>query len=401
MLGSHEETEIGRNGAVPMFDEDDELEARQLRETTHKRQKRRKRLLTLICILIVLGVILAIIGPTALNKLIPHTTSYQFKPVTQGTLTVSASATGPVQSNVYNATFGTTGKVAEIDVTVGQTVKVGQKLAKLDTKLLQDAVDQANANSASDQVATAKDTLAAATLYAPHAGVITAINGTIGGPSSVGSGTAGGFIQIVDNSTLSIQANVSESDIASVQTGNSVQFTVSAYNDRTFKGTVTTVVQQGTNTANVVTFPVLITIDMSSLQKAIILPGMTASVTINEAVRQNVLLISTDAINFAKSYSLVTATQRTDALNGANSMLSSLLASNPTSAQDNPTAAYVLEKDGGHWSVLPVVLGLTDGNVYEVLSGLSLGGNIAVSSGNTTPTQSTNSSTSGSGGGGD
>lgn len=378
MLESRSEPGAGKNSTIPMPDEDDELEYKQLRETALKKQRRRQGLLSFLCVLVVLAVVAAIFGPMAINKLIPHTTSYQFKPVTQGNLTVSASATGPVQSPVYNATFAVTGTVAEINVKVGQKVESGQVLAKLNTKLLTNNLD-------------------AATLTAPHAGIVTAINGTIGGPSMVPSSGAG-FIQIVDNSTLTIQANVSESDVSGVEPGDAVQFTVSAY-DRTFKGTVTTVVQQGINASNVVTFPVLITVDMNGLQNATILPGMTASVTINEAVRQNVLLVSADAVNFAKSYSLVTASQRTDAQNRADSLLSSLLSSNPSLAKDNPTASYVLKRDGGHWSVVPVVLGLTDGTNYEVLSGLSQGANIAVGGGTST-SQSTNSGPV-SGGGGD
>ena len=398
MSGTQAQEETTTNTAISLPGEEDELMYTQVREAAQKKQRRLRRLFTFLAVLLVLIVIAALLAPTALTKLIPHTTSYQFAQVKQGGLTVSASATGPVQGTLYTAVFGTTGKVAEIDVKVGQTVTADQVLAKLDTKLLQDAVDQANA-STSAQVATAKDTLAAATLHAPHAGVVTAINGTVGGSSTGTGGANAGFMQIVDTSALSIQANVSESDIAHVAPGEAVQFTVSAY-DRVFTGTVTTVVQQGINAANVVTFPVLITIDMRSLQNVTILPGMTASVTIDGAVRQHVLLVPADAINFAKTYSLVTSSQRSDALQSANTLLNNLLTSDPSLAKDNPAAAYVLEKSNGHWSVVPIVTGLTDGNVYEVLGGLNEGTSVATGGG-VTPSPSTNSVPVNGGGGGD
>lgn len=398
MSGTQAKEDTSKNTAIQLPGEDDELAYKQIREAVQKKQRGRRRLFTFLTILLVVIVVGAFLVPTALNKLLPHSTNYQFAQVTRGTLTVSASATGPIEGAVYNAVFGTTGKVAEIDVQVGQTVTSGQVLAKLDTKLLQDSVDQANVSNVPGQLAIAKDTLAAATLHAPHAGIVTAINGSVGGSSSGTGGPTAGFIQIVDNTALSIQANVSESDIANVVPGQAVQFTVSAY-DRIFKGTVSTVVQQGINAANVVTFPVLITVDMSSLQNVTILPGMTASVTIDGAVRQNVLLVSADAINFAKTYTLVTSSQRTDALNKANTLLTNLLASNASLAKDNPSAAYVLVKSNGHWSVVPIVTGLTDGSVYEVLDGLSVGDNVAIGGGVNASQSSNNAPVSGGGGG--
>ena len=74
---------------------------------------------------------------------------------------------------------------------------------------------------------TAEHNLANATLTAPHDGVITVINGTAGGTPGVpvnGSTSSvappgSTFIQIVDVSVLQVQANVGESDAASVRIG--------------------------------------------------------------------------------------------------------------------------------------------------------------------------------------
>ena len=71
------------------------------------------------------------------------------------------------------------------------------------------------------QLTTAEDNLASATLKATHAGVVTAINGSVGGTAGSGSGgssSASGFIQIADAATLTITTSVNEADIVGVAT---------------------------------------------------------------------------------------------------------------------------------------------------------------------------------------
>src|SRR5258708_27002379 len=71
--------------------------------------------------------------------------NYQFGQANQGNLSVTISATGPLQGGVYNINFSGTGTISQIDVKVGQSVVEGQILARLDKTSLQDAVDQAQA----------------------------------------------------------------------------------------------------------------------------------------------------------------------------------------------------------------------------------------------------------------
>src|SRR5438105_2493288 len=52
--------------------------------------------------------------------------TYQYQRVTEGDFSLIVNATGPVQSGTYNVEFSGTGKITEIDVKVGQTVKQGQ-----------------------------------------------------------------------------------------------------------------------------------------------------------------------------------------------------------------------------------------------------------------------------------
>ncbi len=84
-------------------------------------------------------------------------------------------------------------------------------------------------------------------------------------------------------------------------------------------------------------------------------------------------------------------------------MLTSYEQQNTTYAEDNPTAAFVLETSGTgkqlQWSVKPVVIGLTDGTNYEVLAGLTQGERVVTGeSGGTTTTGTTAGGTTGRGG---
>ncbi len=244
------------------------------------------------------------------------------------------------------------------------------------------------------QLHTAQHNLDNATLFAPHSGIVTAINGTVGGTPGIpanatatatsgGGGGGGTFIQISDDSSLQVLANVNESDTANLKVGEPAQFTVSAYGNRIFTGTISAISPFGQTVSNVVTYPVTIDVTMSNLQDANLLPGMTASVTIVVVQRPNVVLIPVNAINFARMATgtvnnippLITADQASAALAQARQQRTDLINQNPSVAQDNPIPAYVLERPGGQTSFIavPIVLGLTDDTYYVVLNGVSPG----------------------------
>lgn len=258
---------------------------------------------------------------------------------------------------------------------------------------------QSQLDAAIAQLGTAEHNLANATLTAPHAGIVTILNGTVGGQPGVPVNTTTNpvpagpvlpgtttFIQIVDKSVLQVQGNVGESAAASVMVGQTAQFTVSAYGQRKFSGVVSGVEPNGVIVSNVVTFPVTVDVDMTSLQGAVLLPGMTANVMIDVAKRSNVLLIPVNAVNFARAAAtansaapmLISQQQAASALIQANQMLQQLQIENPGISKDNPTPAFVLEQSNGTFVVKPVVLGLTDGTSYEVLAGLVQGETIVV-----------------------
>jgi len=323
-----------------------------------------------LLVIVLAGLAIALLRPRS-----PQAT-YQSQTVVKGDLNITASATGPIQGTLYNADFVATGKISEIDVSVGQHVTAGQTLAKLDASTLPGNTPGANA-----------------TLTAPHAGTVTAVNGTVGASSGVGtSGTH--FIVIVDTSSLSIVANVNEVDIAKVAVGNAVTFTVGGYSTQQFQGTVHAIAPQGQTVSNVVTYPVTVNVDMNSLQGANLLPGMTANVTINTQSRTSVLLIPVSAVNFAQSaqtQGLISQSQVATALTQAHQQLATLQSTGVNSGtntnpnpvtNDNPNPAFVVTSSNGQLAAVPIVLGLSNGSMYEVLSGLSEGQTIATSTSN-------------------
>ena len=76
--------------------------------------------------------------------------------------------------------------------------------------------------------------------------------------------------------------------------GQNVTFTLTAYANRTFTGTVATIVPAGTTTSNVVTYSVLIGVDPTDVQ---LLPSMTATVTIITQQVDDALLVPNAAIS--------------------------------------------------------------------------------------------------------
>ena len=314
-------------------------------------------------------------------------------------------ATAQAQVNTAKANLKTAKANAAASNTAAQN-QVNSAQAQLNTALSgvdasgssgqsQVASAQAQLNTALAQLAQAQHNLANATLTAPHAGTVTLINGTVGGsPGISGTGstagtTAGGaFIQIVDLSSLQIQANVNEADTANLQIGDSATFTVDAYGSQQFPGTVSAIPPIGQTISNVVTYPVSIDIDLNNLKGARLLPGMTANVTISTVQHNNVLLIPVNAVNFARlastgnsasSVPQVLSPQAANAaLNQARQMLSNLETSNPDLVSEGLLPAFVLEKSGQQFVAKPVVLGLTDGTSYEVLQGVSQGETVVI-----------------------
>lgn len=92
---------------------------------------------------------------------------------------------------------------------------------------------------------------------------------------------------------MQIDTTVDEADVGQARVGQLVTFTVDAYPDKMFKANVKQIRLNATNTQNVVTYDVVIAVDNPDL---ILLPGMTAYVTIQVDSAHHVLIVPNAAL---------------------------------------------------------------------------------------------------------
>ncbi len=98
-----------------------------------------------------------------------------------------------------------------------------------------------------------------------------------------------------DLSKMKIELAVDESDIGQVKQGQTVTFTADAFPDRQFRGVVDQVRLSATTTNNVVTYPVIVTVDNSD---GILLPGLTVNAEIEVSKREGVLKVANAALRY-------------------------------------------------------------------------------------------------------
>ena len=238
---------------------------------------------------------------------------------------VNVTATGELQP-VYKVDVGTqvSGIVEHIYVDFNSMVKKGQKLAELDRSNLNEQLTQAQTsvsnarsnltlaqqqfdrikalydnkaatqeayesavnslNLAKNQLKTAQSDLSRAqtnlsyaTIYSPIDGVIMDKAVEEGQTVASSFSTPTLFTIANDLTQMQVEAKVDEADIGEVKAGQPVTFTVDAFPDDVFTGTVKEVRINPTVTSNVVTYTVIINAPNPETK---LFPGMTANVSI-------------------------------------------------------------------------------------------------------------------------
>ncbi|PJK07873.1 efflux transporter periplasmic adaptor subunit [Lysobacteraceae bacterium NML120232] len=107
-----------------------------------------------------------------------------------------------------------------------------------------------------------------------------------------------------DLAKMKIELGVDESDIGQVKAGQGVSFTVDAFPNRQFRGVVEQVRLSATTSNNVVTYPVVVTVDNSD---GILLPGLTVSAEIEVSKREGVLKVANAALRYKPSEAIQAA----------------------------------------------------------------------------------------------
>jgi HlyD family secretion protein len=137
------------------------------------------------------------------------------------------------------------------------------------------AVQQASVKSADIALDRAKQNLAYTSIYAPIDGVIVERNVDVGQTVAASLSAPQLFLIANDLSEMQILASVDESDIGAIKDGQTVQFTVQSYPGRTFAGRVEQVRLQSTTLENVVNYTAVVRVQNPDGR---LLPGMTATV---------------------------------------------------------------------------------------------------------------------------
>jgi len=193
---------------------------------------------------------------------------------------------------------------AELDF-ARKTELAGQKLvSQSDLDLASAALDQARAqvNSTKAQIRqqmastqTTQVNLERTVIRSPVDGVVL-LRSIEPGQTVAASMTAPELFQIAEDlSKMKIELAVDESDIGKVQPGQSVSFTADAFPERQFRGRVEQVRLAASTTNNVVTYPVVVSVDN---RDGTLLPGLTVNAEIEVSHRQDVLKVSNAALRY-------------------------------------------------------------------------------------------------------
>lgn len=263
--------------------------------------------------------------------------------VEQGDVVTSVTATGTIEP-VTSVDVGTqvSGIVSKLYVDYNSIVKAGQVIAELDKTNLISELNSAKANltsqqsnlnyqktnyerfqnlfnkglisanefeqaqlsylQAQQQVATTRENvkraetnLGYATIKSPIDGIVLSKEVEEGQTVAASFNTPTLFKIAQDLTQMRVIADIDEADIGEVREGQRVTFTVDAYPNDVFEGSVTQVRQQPSSESNVVTYEVVINAPNDNLK---LKPGLTANITIFTLEVKNVTYVASKALRF-------------------------------------------------------------------------------------------------------
>jgi HlyD family secretion protein len=403
---------------------------------------KRKRLI--IIGIIVIAVVLLIFALKPFSKK-ETATSFETVKVEKGNISNTVTATGTIQA-LKSVNVGTqvSGILQHVYVDFNDNVKQGQVLAKLDeTPLLtqldqsQSALNQAQAQlnyqeatynrlkvlydkklisqsdydqavynyeNAKGSLSNAKSSLARAKVNLDYATITSPIDGVVlnraveeGQTVAASFSTPTLFTIVNDLTQMQVQTSVDEADIGKVNKGQRVEFTVDAYPDMKFGGTVSEVRIQPVTTNNVVTYVVILSAPNPDKK---LMPGMTASSIFYVEEKQGVLILSGKAVRFTPDTEylkkMFTAMQNNGTVPkmpagaGMGSMSSSMPTGQMTQGmpsegmsmsgikQDPKTKTVWLKDDKNGIRPGIIKIGVDNGSTVEVISGLKEGDEVIV-----------------------
>ncbi len=358
-------------------------------------KKRTKIILAVLALLIIAGII-----TTVANKGKNEVINFQTTQVEPGDISTTITATGTIEP-VKTVDVGTqvSGIVKRLYVDYNSVVRRGQVIAELDrTNLLSDLTSaqahlrtaqieldyqkknyarfaelkqkdlvslseydialenyrkaQESVRIAQQDVARAKTNLGYATVYSPIDGVV--ISKSVEEGQTVASSFSTPSICRIAKDLTDMQciAKVDEADIGEVREGQRVTFTVDAYPDDVFSGSVKQVRQNPVTTNNVVTYEVVISAPNADFK---LKPGLTANITIYTMERSGVMSVPAAALRFTPEASVF----------GKKYVI-----------KDTTAEHKLWTLDGNVLTAHKVEIGVTDGTRTEVIGGMKEGSTV-------------------------
>ena len=378
------------------------------------KKKRKIGLIILGIIVVAIAAILIVKAKKSANKELVIRTHV----VAEYTVENTVTATGTIEP-VETVEVGTqvSGKVEKIYVDFNDVVKKGQLMAELDKQTLNQSLSRAKASltSAESQLNYAKltyertkqlyeanaATLAAyqeaqnaytqaqmskrnaqaaydqamvdlgyAEIYSPIDGIVLDRAVEVGQTVAASFSTPTLFTLANDLTKMQVEADVDEADIGQVKMGQRVTFTVDAYMDDVFEGTVNQIRMKPTTTSNVVTYTVII--DAPNPDQKLF-PGMTASVTI-VTEEQTGLAVPAEAFNFTPDEQVLKAIRKAEKPEGQRQVP-------PKMQEGEPTADHTVVwlKRGDDMMPRPVKVGMSDGAYKIIEQGVQAGDSVVLS----------------------
>ncbi len=187
---------------------------------------------------------------------------------------------------------------ARVDLERYRTLVGQNSLAKQTFEDQQATVHQLEGTVKFDQglVDSAQTNLDYTQIISPVDGVVVSRNVTIGQTEAATLQTPTLFLIATDLADMEVDTNVTESDIGAVAADQRASFTVESFSNHPFEGKVIQIRQAPQTVQNVVTYDVIVGCHNEDM---LLKPGMTATVLIETARRDNVLRVPDRALRFA------------------------------------------------------------------------------------------------------
>lgn len=360
---------------------------------------------------------------------------YVFSTVTveKGSINNTITATGTLEAtNTVIVGTQVSGVIEKLYVDFNSIVKKGQLIAELDKYILQSNLDNAEADldranaefeyqesnlycnkvlydqeliaksdydlvlynyktskagvkSAKASLSRAQRNLSYAYIYSPIDGLVLNREVEEGQTVAASMNTPELFTITNDLSTMQVEANVDEADIGLIKLDQRVEFTVDAFPDLNFEGKVSEIRLQPNESANVITYIVIVSVSNPELK---LKPGMTASITTYVKEAKDVLLVAGKATRFNPNRQLLdnymsslSNEQEKPAINNSSAAKSQNKPKPPHLAMQELDDLHkiVWIKNGDIIHPVVIEVGIDDGSTIEVVSELEEG-NVIVTS---------------------